>query len=79
MRGSPVRRAGEVVVHKTARDAFYGTELADMLEPHGATRLIVTGCATDSCVDNWVWENLTRVRVQVLPASRVIGQMSAPR
>jgi nicotinamidase-related amidase len=112
------RGAGDVVVHKTACDAFYRTELAEVLEKHGATRLIVTGCATDFCVDttiraaaskdyevvvaedghttadrphvdavsvirhhNWVWENLIhpKVRVQVLPASRIIGQMGAPR
>jgi nicotinamidase-related amidase len=112
------RGAGDVVVHKTACDAFYGTELAEVLGQHGATRLIVTGCATDFCVDttiraaasldyevlvaedghttadrphvdavsvirhhNWVWENLIhpKVRVQVLPASRIIDQMGAPR
>ena len=30
---------------------------------------------------NWLWENLIhpKVQVQVLPASRIIGQMSAPR
>ncbi len=112
------RGAGDVVVHKTACDAFYGTELAEVLEQHGTTQLIVTGCATDFCVDttiraaasrdyevlvaedghttadrphvdavsvirhhNWVWENLIhpKVRIQVLPASRIIGHMGAPR
>ncbi len=112
------REAADVVVHKTACDAFYRTDLAEVLDARGATRLIVTGCATDFCVDttiraaasrdyevvvaedghttadrphvdavsvirhhNWLWENLIhpKVQVQVLPASRIIGQMSAPR
>jgi nicotinamidase-related amidase len=112
------RGARDVVVHKTACDAFYGTELARVLEQRGATRLVVTGCATDFCVDttiraaaskdyevvvaedghttadrphvdavsvirhhNWVWENLIhpKLRVRVMPASRIIDQMGAPR
>ena len=112
------RGAGDVVVHKTACDAFYRTDLSEVLEQHGANRLIFTGCATDFCVDttvraaasrdyevlvaedghttadrphvdavsvirhhNWVWENLIhpKTRVQVLPTSRIIGDMGASR
>ena len=48
------RGAGDVVVHKTACDAFYGTELAEVLDQRGTTQLIVTGCATDFCVDTTI-------------------------
>jgi nicotinamidase-related amidase len=42
------------VVHKHACDAFYETSLADVLAAHQARELIVTGCATDFCVDTTV-------------------------
>jgi nicotinamidase-related amidase len=48
------RGAADPVVHKTACDAFYGTELAEVLDKYGATRLVVTGCATDFCVDTTI-------------------------
>jgi nicotinamidase-related amidase len=42
------------VVHKRACDAFYETDLAQVLDRHGATRLMMTGCATDFCVDTTI-------------------------
>ena len=48
------RAEGDLVVHKRACDAFYETDLPDVLREHRATRLIVTGCATDFCVDTTV-------------------------
>jgi nicotinamidase-related amidase len=48
------RQAGDPVVHKHACDAFYETDLARLLQEHDATQLIVTGCATDFCVDTTV-------------------------
>lgn len=48
------RRPGDPVVHKTACDAFYRTELASVLEAGGRPPLLVTGCATDFCVDTTV-------------------------
>jgi nicotinamidase-related amidase len=48
------RHDGDAIVHKCACDAFYETDLADVLRRHGAGRLIVTGCATDFCVDTTV-------------------------
>lgn len=44
----------DLVVRKQACDAFYATELSEVLRQHGARRLIVTGCATDFCVDTTV-------------------------
>ena len=48
------RAEDDPVVHKRACDAFYETDLPDVLQKHRATRLIVTGCATDFCVDTTV-------------------------
>jgi len=44
----------DLVVSKQACDAFYETELAAVLEKHGVQQLIVTGCATDFCVDTTI-------------------------
>jgi nicotinamidase-related amidase len=48
------RLAGDPVVHKRACDAFYETDLSKLLQEHDARQLIVTGCATDFCVDTTV-------------------------
>jgi len=44
----------DLLVRKQACDSFYETELADLLEQHGARQLIITGCATDFCVDTTI-------------------------
>lgn len=41
-------------VRKTACDAFYRTDLQGMLSLANPDRLIITGCATDFCVDTTV-------------------------
>ena len=48
---SLVVKPNDVILSKTANDAFYRTELADMLKSHNITELFVTGCATDFCVN----------------------------
>ncbi len=48
------REDGDPVVHKRACDAFYETDLGETLRARGATRLLVTGCATDFCVDTTI-------------------------
>ena len=53
-------RASDAVVHKQACDAFYETDLAAVLERSGARQLVVTGCATDFCVDTTVRAALSR-------------------
>lgn len=45
------RVATDLVVRKTACDAFFRTDLMDVLVGFGVERLVVTGCATDFCVD----------------------------
>lgn len=48
------RDASDFLVTKQACDAFYETNLADILEKHHVHELLVTGCATDFCVDTTI-------------------------
>jgi len=48
------RDPADPVVRKTACDAFYETDLQEVLARHAVRRLIVTGCATDFCVDTTI-------------------------
>ena len=49
--GTLDRSENDPVIRKTACDAFLGTGLADTLSRLKATTLVITGCATDFCVD----------------------------
>lgn len=42
---------GEIVIEKTTADSFLGTDLDARLRELGATEVIVTGYATEFCVD----------------------------
>jgi nicotinamidase-related amidase len=44
----------DLLLRKQACDSFYETELPDLLEQHGVQTLIITGCATDFCVDTTI-------------------------
>lgn len=46
--------AGELIVHKTACDAFFETTFGEELARHGTTELIMAGCMTPYCVDTTV-------------------------
>jgi nicotinamidase-related amidase len=48
------RIEGDKVVHKTACDAFYHTELEEYLHRNHIETIIITGCATDYCVDTTI-------------------------
>lgn len=41
----------DFIVSKSANDSFYHTDLQDILTENSITKLFVTGCATDFCVD----------------------------
>ncbi len=47
---------GEPVVDKPGKGAFYATELGDLLQRNGITRLVVTGVTTEVCVHTTVRE-----------------------
>src|SRR4029077_13965883 len=48
------RRIEDETVSKTACDAFLGTRLETVLRNRGCDRVIITGWATDFCVDTTV-------------------------
>lgn len=48
--------AGEPVIDKPGKGAFYNTELTDLVEFNGITQLIVTGVTTEVCVHTTVRE-----------------------
>ena len=60
-------RDGDLIVRKTACDAFLGTTLDATLQACATERLIVTGCATDYCVDTTVRSALARAYVTIVP------------
>jgi len=45
------QKPGDLRLEKTACDAFLETELETLLQRHGVTEVIITGCATEFCVD----------------------------
>jgi len=54
------------IIAKTANDSFYRTPLKDELVRFGVDELVITGSATDFCVDStvnsidkWVWKAMT--------------------
>jgi nicotinamidase-related amidase len=48
------RTPGDLVIEKSACDSFLETRLEDTLRSHGIDELIITGCATDFCVDTTI-------------------------
>jgi nicotinamidase-related amidase len=66
----------DVVVHKTACDAFLDTTLDAVLRETGIDRLIITGCATDYCVDTTVRTALARGWPTIVPSD---GHTTADR
>jgi nicotinamidase-related amidase len=49
-----LRHHDDVVIEKTLNDPFVGTALREILERMAPDRVLVTGWATDSCVDSTV-------------------------
>lgn len=48
------RYTDDIIINKTACDSFYMTELKTVLNKKNINKLIITGCATDYCVDTTV-------------------------
>ncbi len=44
----------DLIIFKTANDSFYRTTLKEKLIELGITELLITGCATDFCVDSTI-------------------------
>jgi len=49
----------DLSISKTANDSFYKTKLKSELVKRGVDELVITGCATDFCVDSTVKSALT--------------------
>jgi nicotinamidase-related amidase len=60
-------RTGDLTVRKTACDAFLGTTLDATLRSLSVDQLVVTGCATDYCVDTTVRSGLARGYATIVP------------
>ena len=60
-------RPSDTVIRKSSCDAFLHTGLEDFLQSHSIERLIITGCATDYCVDTTVRSALARGHSTVVP------------
>ncbi|MGW4839295.1 cysteine hydrolase family protein [Streptomyces globisporus] len=52
--------AGDMVVPKAAPDSFLGTELDAVLRARGVTEVVVTGFATEICVESTARQALSR-------------------
>ncbi|MBN9089259.1 MAG: cysteine hydrolase [Reyranella sp.] len=69
-------RPDDTVVRKRSCDAFLDTVLDAVLRENGIDRLIITGCATDYCVDTTVRSALARGWPTVVPSD---GHTTADR
>ncbi len=47
-------------IGKTANDVFYQSSLEELLQSLGITHLMITGCATDFCVESTIQSAITR-------------------
>ena len=61
-------RDGDLRVRKRSCDAFLHTELEDVLRARGIERLIITGSATDYCVDSTIRSALARGLPTIVPS-----------
>ncbi len=69
-------RPDDTVVRKRSCDAFLDTTLDAVLRETGIDRLIITGCATDYCVDTTVRSALARGWPTIVPSD---GHTTADR
>jgi len=53
-----VKEKDDLLVRKTSCDSFYNTRLESILKDLEVCELIVTGCATDFCVDTTIRSSL---------------------
>lgn len=49
-----IKHSNDIIISKTANDAFYNTDLHAILTKYNILELFITGCATDFCVDSTV-------------------------
>ncbi len=66
----------DVIIHKTACDSFYHTDLEQYLRENSIERLIITGCATDYCVDTTIKAATSKDYYVIVPSD---GHTTADR
>ena len=72
------RSVDDLVISKTANDPFYQSELQRKLEEEGIQELIITGWATDFCVDAAVRSAVNKdFKVVVVSDGHTTGQRPA--
>jgi len=59
--------ASDTIITKACCDAFLGIRLADVLAELAVGELVVTGCATDFCVDTTIRSALGRGYTTIVP------------
>lgn len=65
----------DLVISKTANDSFYQTNLEKKLKGLNIEELIITGCATDFCVESTVQSALTKnFNVTVMKDGHTTGE-----
>lgn len=69
-------RPSDRFVRKSACDAFLGTDLSEILRSSSVEQLIITGCATDFCVDTTVRSALAQGYRTIVPGD---GHTTADR
>ena len=54
------RESSDIFITKTTNDCFYNSALAERLKELNISELLITGCATDFCVDSTVKSAITK-------------------
>ena len=57
---SLIKDPEDLIISKTANDPFYESDLQNTLDKFGIKELVITGCATDYCVDTAVRSALSK-------------------
>ncbi len=67
-------RSSDIFIDKYANDVFYRSDLQSVLEKGQVKELIITGCATDFCVESTVQSALTKdYKITVLKDGHTTG------
>ncbi|UTA66621.1 isochorismatase family protein [Emticicia sp. 21SJ11W-3] len=67
--------AGDILIDKYANDVFYRSELQSQLDQCLVDELIISGCATDFCIESTVQSALTRdYKITVVEDGHTTGE-----
>jgi nicotinamidase-related amidase len=59
-------KKNDIIIGKIANDCFYKSELNNILQKNNIEELIITGCATDFCVDSTVKSAITNEYIVIV-------------